>query len=238
VRPVTEDGLPFIGAIPGVDGAYVATGHSVWGLLNAPATSEAMSELILDGAARHVDLMPFAPRRLPPFDPARLRDLAEAPPALDRHVARSGRNVSRLNATQVTSRSTCHPTSPRSFRDPALTGRRAPPRGSPSFAGVVVDRRNGLRARQTSGSPSPHTVRRIANQRAVLGAARGAADDLGIDGAEAPSHRPFGVRHAISRSHRRSDSRRQIDHGAYASRFSLTSSCVGAQLPGARAGLA
>jgi hypothetical protein len=50
-RPVTEDGLPFIGAVPGVDGAYVATGHSVWGMLNAPATGEAMSELILDWSA-------------------------------------------------------------------------------------------------------------------------------------------------------------------------------------------
>jgi glycine/D-amino acid oxidase-like deaminating enzyme len=64
-RPVTEDGLPIIGAVPGVDGAFVATGHSVWGMLNAPATGEAMSELILDGAARHVDLAPFAPGRLP-----------------------------------------------------------------------------------------------------------------------------------------------------------------------------
>jgi glycine/D-amino acid oxidase-like deaminating enzyme len=77
-RPVTEDGLPFIGAVPGVDGAFVATGHSVWGMLNAPATGEAMSELILDGAARHVDLAPFAPGRLPLLDPARLRGLSEA----------------------------------------------------------------------------------------------------------------------------------------------------------------
>ena len=76
-RPVTEDGLPFIGAVPGVDGAYVATGHSVWGMLNAPATGEAMSELLLDGWARHVDLAPFAPGRLPPLDPARLRGLSE-----------------------------------------------------------------------------------------------------------------------------------------------------------------
>jgi glycine/D-amino acid oxidase-like deaminating enzyme len=51
-RPVTEDGLPLIGAMPGIDGGYVSTGHSVWGMLNAPATGEAMSELILDGAAR------------------------------------------------------------------------------------------------------------------------------------------------------------------------------------------
>ena len=68
-RPVTEDGLPLIGAVPGINGAYVATGHSVWGMLNAPATGEAMSELILDGAAHHVDLVPFAPGRLPPLDP-------------------------------------------------------------------------------------------------------------------------------------------------------------------------
>ncbi len=72
-RPVTEDGLPLIGPVPGVDGAYVATGHSVWGMLNAPATGEAMSELILDGTTRHVDLAPFAPGRLRPFDPARIR---------------------------------------------------------------------------------------------------------------------------------------------------------------------
>jgi glycine/D-amino acid oxidase-like deaminating enzyme len=72
-RPVTEDGLPLIGALPGIEGAYVATGHSVWGMLNAPATGEAMSELILDGAARRIDLAPFAPGRLPPLDPARLR---------------------------------------------------------------------------------------------------------------------------------------------------------------------
>jgi glycine/D-amino acid oxidase-like deaminating enzyme len=72
-RPVTQDGLPLIGAVPNVAGAFVATGHSVWGMLNAPATGEAMSELILDGAATHVDLAPFAPGRLPPLDPKRVR---------------------------------------------------------------------------------------------------------------------------------------------------------------------
>lgn len=72
-RPVTDDGLPLIGAVPGAVGVYVATGHSVWGMLNAPASGEAMAELILDSAARHVDLSPFAPGRLHPLDPARLR---------------------------------------------------------------------------------------------------------------------------------------------------------------------
>jgi glycine/D-amino acid oxidase-like deaminating enzyme len=72
-RPVTRDGLPLIGPVTGIAGAYVATGHSVWGILNAPATGEAMAELIVDGAAHTVDLNPFNPGRMPPFDPARLR---------------------------------------------------------------------------------------------------------------------------------------------------------------------
>jgi glycine/D-amino acid oxidase-like deaminating enzyme len=69
-RPVTRDGLPLIGRLPGLANAHVATGHSVWGILNAPATGEAIAELILDGAARSVDLDPFDPARLPP---ARIR---------------------------------------------------------------------------------------------------------------------------------------------------------------------
>lgn len=63
-RPVTQDGLPLIGAIPGAPGAFVAAGHSVWGILNAPATGEAMAELILDGATQAVDLSSFNPARL------------------------------------------------------------------------------------------------------------------------------------------------------------------------------
>src|SRR5688500_18442785 len=65
-RPVTQDGLPLIGPVPGVQGAYVATGHSVWGILNAPATGEAMAELIVDGATQSVDLTAFDPGRLRP----------------------------------------------------------------------------------------------------------------------------------------------------------------------------
>jgi glycine/D-amino acid oxidase-like deaminating enzyme len=71
-RPVTQDGLPLIGAIPGAPGAYVATGHSVWGILNAPATGEAVAELILDGTTRFVDLSAFDPARLEAGDPGRV----------------------------------------------------------------------------------------------------------------------------------------------------------------------
>jgi len=64
-RPVTKDGLPLIGAVKGAQGAYVATGHGPWGILNTPATAEAVAELILDGVARTTDLSPFDPARLP-----------------------------------------------------------------------------------------------------------------------------------------------------------------------------
>lgn len=72
-RPVTHDGLPLIGPVPGLAGAYVATGHSVWGILNAPATGEAVAELVISGAATKVDLSPFDPCRLAPLDPKQLR---------------------------------------------------------------------------------------------------------------------------------------------------------------------
>jgi glycine/D-amino acid oxidase-like deaminating enzyme len=58
--------LPLIGPVPGVKGAYVATGHSVWGILNAPATGEAMAELIIDGSARTVDRVALRSRALGP----------------------------------------------------------------------------------------------------------------------------------------------------------------------------
>lgn len=68
-RPETEDGLPLIGKVPQSEGVYLATGHSVWGILNAPATGEALAELVTEGTARSTDLRPFAPARLRPMDP-------------------------------------------------------------------------------------------------------------------------------------------------------------------------
>ncbi|MGZ5117798.1 MAG: NAD(P)/FAD-dependent oxidoreductase [Burkholderiales bacterium] len=68
-RPITRDFVPLIGRVPRTEGAYVATGHNVWGILNAPATGEAMSELIVDGKAHTVDLTPFDPIRLAAVGP-------------------------------------------------------------------------------------------------------------------------------------------------------------------------
>ena len=47
----------------------MAAGHSVRGILNAPATGEALAELIAEGVARTIDLTPFDPIRLRPLNP-------------------------------------------------------------------------------------------------------------------------------------------------------------------------
>lgn len=64
-RPLTTDGLPLIGPVPDAPGAYLATGHASWGILNAPATGRMVSEMILDGASTSLDAAPFALTRLP-----------------------------------------------------------------------------------------------------------------------------------------------------------------------------
>ena len=62
LRPATPDGLPLIGALPGLDGVFLATGHGMLGVTLAPATADLLAPLVLDGHA--------APE-LAPFDPAR-----------------------------------------------------------------------------------------------------------------------------------------------------------------------
>jgi glycine/D-amino acid oxidase-like deaminating enzyme len=64
-RPLTVDGIPLIGPVPDVPGAYLATAHASWGICNAPATGRMVSEMILDGGSRSLDATPFALTRLP-----------------------------------------------------------------------------------------------------------------------------------------------------------------------------
>ncbi|KAF8067427.1 TDA3 [Scenedesmus sp. PABB004] len=61
--PLCDDGLPAIGPLPGVPGAFVATGHGCWGILNAPATGRAVAEMVA-GAALTLDVSAFDPARL------------------------------------------------------------------------------------------------------------------------------------------------------------------------------
>ena len=61
--PFATDGLPVLGGIGGVGGAYVATGAGCWGILLGPITGKAMAELIVDGRSSDIDLEPFSPKR-------------------------------------------------------------------------------------------------------------------------------------------------------------------------------
>lgn len=44
-----------------VDGLYVASGHSCWGINNAPATGKVMAELLLEGEAKSADISALDP---------------------------------------------------------------------------------------------------------------------------------------------------------------------------------
>lgn len=61
--PCSEDNVPVIGKLPCLENAYVATGHSCWGILNAPATGAALAELIVDGVPKTCSLKAFDPSR-------------------------------------------------------------------------------------------------------------------------------------------------------------------------------
>lgn len=59
LRPMTPDGLPVIGPVPGVRGAFVAGGHAMLGVTLGPVTGEHVADLVLTGRAAEV-LRPFA----------------------------------------------------------------------------------------------------------------------------------------------------------------------------------
>ena len=61
-RPLTPDGLPLIGWAKGYRNLALATGHSMLGVTLAPATAEAIAELVCGGRT---------PAEIRPFDPAR-----------------------------------------------------------------------------------------------------------------------------------------------------------------------
>jgi glycine oxidase len=63
LRPLSLDELPMIGPVPGLDGAYVATGHGRQGILMSPPTGRAIADLIVDGETDCLDLDPFDPAR-------------------------------------------------------------------------------------------------------------------------------------------------------------------------------
>jgi len=59
---ITPDHNPLLGAVPGVDGLYVAAGFSGHGFMHGPIAGRLMAELILDGKPS-IDISPFTPDR-------------------------------------------------------------------------------------------------------------------------------------------------------------------------------
>lgn len=63
MRPCLPDARPMMGKVGHVKGAYISAGHNCWGILWAPVSGLAMSELIIDGQAQCVDLKKFGTGR-------------------------------------------------------------------------------------------------------------------------------------------------------------------------------
>jgi sarcosine oxidase subunit beta len=53
---MTPDDHPIVGAVPGVEGLYIAAGFSGHGFMHAPATARLIVEEMLDGRARTLDI--------------------------------------------------------------------------------------------------------------------------------------------------------------------------------------
>ncbi len=62
LRPLSRDGLPFLGRVPGVENAYVATGHGASGLQLGPYSGAAVADLVM-GRAPDIDLGAYEPGR-------------------------------------------------------------------------------------------------------------------------------------------------------------------------------
>lgn len=63
VYDMTPDSRPLLGEIPGVGGLYVCAGFSGMGFKISPAVGLVMSELLLDGHGKTVDISAFRPSR-------------------------------------------------------------------------------------------------------------------------------------------------------------------------------
>jgi glycine/D-amino acid oxidase-like deaminating enzyme len=63
-RPMSRDGRPIVGAIPWIEGLFVASGHGPWGISTGPASARQIADLIL-GREGDIDAA-FSPGRFAP----------------------------------------------------------------------------------------------------------------------------------------------------------------------------
>lgn len=62
LRPLSPDGLPYLGSAPSVPNAVVATGHAMMGFSTGPATGRTVAEII-ENERSSLDISHFAPDR-------------------------------------------------------------------------------------------------------------------------------------------------------------------------------
>jgi glycine/D-amino acid oxidase-like deaminating enzyme len=67
-RPLSVDGRPLIGRVPGVDGLWIAAGHGPWGISTGPASGRLLSELVLGRVAAPPAALDPARFGVPPLD--------------------------------------------------------------------------------------------------------------------------------------------------------------------------
>lgn len=60
---VTPDHLPVVGAVPGLDGFFVAAGFNGHGIMHGPGAARALAELIATGRSQSLDLGRLSPDR-------------------------------------------------------------------------------------------------------------------------------------------------------------------------------
>jgi glycine/D-amino acid oxidase-like deaminating enzyme len=64
VRPLCADRMPLIGAVPGLQGVYLATGHGTKGIHLAPITGQIVADLVLRGqSGLPASIAAFSPDR-------------------------------------------------------------------------------------------------------------------------------------------------------------------------------
>ncbi len=61
LRPMSVDGLPLVGPLPGVEGLTVATGHGMLGLTLGPVTGQMVANIVLEGGDARAE--PLSPAR-------------------------------------------------------------------------------------------------------------------------------------------------------------------------------
>jgi len=69
LRPASADGMPILGRVPGVRGAFAATGHGAHGLQLGPYSGKLLAELI-GGAGTSTAIAPFGAERFGTSDAA------------------------------------------------------------------------------------------------------------------------------------------------------------------------